>query len=519
MASKRKFCEHCEEYVTLRTHRLHADLYCHKTSEEVYSSEEEEIAGDDFEDVNVDRNMEHEAEDQGIEATSQGTNVQDLEEEDAVLVHDILLPESDADMLYHERVGPELTRQVWNLADEDINGDFPIIPEQYPSVYVNPAQGLQDSFNCIIRWILLVLCLWSSFSVISDNAMEILLEFLRAVFDSLATVVPGIGSFAALFPKSLHLLKKQLGIDQDNFIKYVVCPKCDTLYNFDDCYELQNRKRVLKKCTFIEFPNHRQEEAQEILNQTSAGDRASLEQQFGTRFSELMSLPHFDCVRFHIIDPMHNLFTGTAKHVMKNIWLDGENPLIKKNDLINIQEKLDKIKAPSDVGKIPRKILNSYRGFTADQWKTFTTLFSIYALSDILPKPHLELWRQFVLACSFICSPVISETRALLTHSYLLNFCKGFEQFKENIDSSNFIMTSMLSIGNVCKDVTWSAEDSSYVCCGPHHRDCLGDEFLPYLKKCYTSIFDDVDEESITGHFKRFALCTFSGDKYGSSLS
>ena len=73
MASKRKFCEHCEEYVTLRTHRLHADLYCHKTSKEVYSSEEEEIAGDDFEDVNVDRNMGHEAEDQGIEATSQGT--------------------------------------------------------------------------------------------------------------------------------------------------------------------------------------------------------------------------------------------------------------------------------------------------------------------------------------------------------------------------------------------------------------------------------------------------------------
>ena len=33
---------------------------------------------------------------------------------------------------------------------------------------------------------------------------------------------------------------------------------------------------------------------------------------------------------------------------------------------------------------------------------------------------------------------------------------------KENIDSRNLIMTRMLSIGNVCKDVTWSAEDSSY---------------------------------------------------------
>ena len=59
---------------------------------------------------------------------------------------------------------------------------------------------------------------------------------------------------------------------------------------------------------------------------------------------------------------MNNLVTGTAKHVMKNIWLDGENALIKKNDLINIQEKLDKFKAPSDVGRMPRKILNSYGG-------------------------------------------------------------------------------------------------------------------------------------------------------------
>ena len=136
---------------------------------------------------------------------------------------------------------------------------------------------------------------------------------------------------------------------------------------------------------------------------------------------ELMLLPYFDCVRFHIIDPMHNLFTGTTKHLMKNIWLDGDNPLLKKNDLSVIQEKLDKIKAPSDIGRMPRKILSRYGGFTADQWKTFTTLFSIYALYAIL-------WRQFVLACSIIYSPVITEARALLAHSFLLDFCQGLEQ-------------------------------------------------------------------------------------------
>ena len=60
MESKRKFFKHCREFVMLRTHALHADLYCHKSIEEVCSSEEEEIVG-------------NEPEDQKIEATSQGT--------------------------------------------------------------------------------------------------------------------------------------------------------------------------------------------------------------------------------------------------------------------------------------------------------------------------------------------------------------------------------------------------------------------------------------------------------------
>ena len=81
--------------------------------------------------------------------------------------------------------------------------------------------------------------------------MEILLQYLRAVFDSLATAVFGVGSLAALLPKLLDLLKKQLGIDHDKFIKYVVSLKGDTLYGFGDCYELQNRKQISKKCSLI----------------------------------------------------------------------------------------------------------------------------------------------------------------------------------------------------------------------------------------------------------------------------
>ena len=139
-------------------------------------------------------------------------------------MHDILSSEGDDNMLYHERMGLQPTHQVWNLNDEDIDTNFPSIPGQPPSVDVNPSQGLRECMNSVLQLILLFLCLWSSFCLISDNALEILLEFFRAVFDSLATVVPSVESFATLFSKSLHLLKKQLEIEQDRFLKYVVCP-------------------------------------------------------------------------------------------------------------------------------------------------------------------------------------------------------------------------------------------------------------------------------------------------------
>lgn len=74
--------------------------------------------------------------------------------------------------------------------------------------------------------------------------------------------------------------------------------------------------------------NHEhKQQAQEILNQTSTGDCSDLEQKYGTRYNELMQLPYFDCVRFHVIHPMHKLFVRTAKHITRNIWLDSDKPL------------------------------------------------------------------------------------------------------------------------------------------------------------------------------------------------
>ena len=34
------------------------------------------------------------------------------------------------------------------------------------------------------------------------------------------------------------------------------------------------------------------------------------------RYSELVQLPYFEISRFCVVDPMHNLFEGTARHFM-----------------------------------------------------------------------------------------------------------------------------------------------------------------------------------------------------------
>ena len=65
-------------------------------------------------------------------------------------------------------------------------------------------------------------------------------------------------------------------------------------------------------------------------------DRTQLESQHGCRFSSLLDLPYFDPVRMTVVDPMHNLFLGTAKHLVKNVWMKQE--LLKKPDLSLIQD-------------------------------------------------------------------------------------------------------------------------------------------------------------------------------------
>lgn len=144
------------------------------------------------------------------------------------------------------------------------------------------------------------------------------------------------------------------------------------------------------------------------MNLSTVRERQEVESKHGTCYTELMHLPYFDCVRFTIVDLMHNLFLGSAKHIMQNIWLSSPNFLPNDGQLKKIQDKVDNVRFPLSLGRLPNKISISFGGFTADQWKTWTLVMSIYALKGELPDEHLEVWRAFVIACKLLCRTFVT---------------------------------------------------------------------------------------------------------------
>ena len=167
------------------------------------------------------------------------------------------------------------------------------------------------------------------------------------------------------------------------------------------------------------------ENAKESKQAPTATAKRSLESQHGARYSALLDLPYFDVVRQHVIDPMHKLFLGLAKHTV-SIWKD--KYWTRNSDTESIQEVVDRFQVPSDIGRIPSRISAGFSGFTADQWKHWTLLYSLVALKGRIPVADYDLWKMFVEACSIICSPVITRESIQKAHELLVRFCVTFQE-------------------------------------------------------------------------------------------
>ena len=86
--------------------------------------------------------------------------------------------------------------------------------------------------------------------------------------------------------------------------------------------------------------------AKRTLEETSPAAQQRLCSELGARYSVLRELEYFDCIRYFVVDPMHNLYLGTAKHMMKNVWLNENNEFLSDEDFQRIQELIDSMTVP-----------------------------------------------------------------------------------------------------------------------------------------------------------------------------
>ena len=89
-------------------------------------------------------------------------------------------------------------------------------------------------------------------------------------------------------------------------------------------------------------------------------EQQQIERAYGIRYSILLELPSFDASRMCVVDPMHNLLLGTAKHMLE-LWKSLGNLSSKQYD--EIQDRVDSYVCPTDIGHMPSKISSSLSGW------------------------------------------------------------------------------------------------------------------------------------------------------------
>lgn len=148
-------------------------------------------------------------------------------------------------------------------------------------------------------------------------------------------------------------------------------------------------------------------------------------ESIGCRWSELFLLGYFDPIEHHAVDVMHCIFLGIAKTMTKFYLTSG---LVKKEDFHKLQSKIDSIRVPSTVGRIPRKIASGFTSFTSDQWKNWILVYSAIVLRDFLPQADFKIWMKFVHATGLLTKKIVSHANILLADQLILSFCKAVEQ-------------------------------------------------------------------------------------------
>ena len=104
------------------------------------------------------------------------------------------------------------------------------------------------------------LMLWGHLFNLSNAALNVLVLFIQQFLKLIAPNKSdnhNTSQQQRALPKSLKNIHSVLGLNSDDFLQYVVCSRCDSVYELASCLQKNSfGTLVAKSCVHIEFPNH-----------------------------------------------------------------------------------------------------------------------------------------------------------------------------------------------------------------------------------------------------------------------
>ena len=91
---------------------------------------------------------------------------------------------------------------------------------------------------------------------------------------------------------------------------------------------------------------------------------------------------------------------------------------------------MNRFQVPADLGRIPRKIDigEGFSNFTADQWRTFFTIYATVALWDHLTGKDRRILTHFVRVCKILVSQIMQIDLMKEAHQRLIEIVKLIEE-------------------------------------------------------------------------------------------
>ncbi len=164
--------------------------------------------------------------------------------------------------------------------------------------------------------------------------------------------------------------------------------------------------------------------ARETLTAQTKTIKERMESASGVRYSEFFRLSYFDPIASHVVDPMHNLLLGTAKHVFAT-WI--KQGLLDDEKIDRVDHCAQTVGRTKGTGRIARSMTH-FKSLKAEEWKNWVLIYSSYCLKDVLPRIHYNIWQLFVRANMLLINTSITKTEAADAHLLLKLFCSKFQE-------------------------------------------------------------------------------------------